>query len=120
MPVIKGLEAGVIQMLINLNKVNAKEAGKLCAEGLDKALDARYGDKRSEEVQNSLLEALELFWGAFKGGLKADQVPLPPSIGPVAPPPPTIKPAEIKKETPKTNISPKNKGGKDGYKGKTR
>ena len=100
MSIIKGLEAGFVQLIINLNKVNAKEAARNVAEALDKALDARYGGKRSEEVQNSLLEAIELFLGAFKEELKRDQVPLAP-----LPEPPKAEPPKAK-----SNVQPKKHG----------
>ncbi len=47
--------------------------GKECAELVDKALDAEFGNKKSEQVQKVLVPFIDRFIKAFNGTLLEDQ-----------------------------------------------
>ena len=58
---IHGLEVGAAPLFVNLNTKNCREAARNLAREVDKQLDVRYGDQRSEAIQAEQVRIINLF-----------------------------------------------------------
>lgn len=69
---IHGLEVGAAPLFVNLNTKNCREAARNLAREVDKSLDVRYGDQRSEAIQAEQTRIMGLFAEEYSKTLMED------------------------------------------------
>ncbi len=66
------IEAGVVKLLLAINKKNVYEAARDVGGAIDKGLDERYGAQKSESVQASMCSVIKVFCNSLIIELQKD------------------------------------------------
>lgn len=72
---LKGIETMLISSLLMINKKNVYEAARKAADGVDKGLDERYGQRKSEAIQADMCSVVGTFAKTFQATLQKDWTP---------------------------------------------